>query len=335
MTGTINNQSLNPQLQNALEASYETSFVEFKEKLDVGNKGDWVEVIKDLVAMANSGGGFILFGVDDNAKPTGESVEAIISYDASRIGDKICKFTDTPFGDFTLQPALKAGVPIAVIQISASRIPLVFTTDGQYTNPHGDEKFAFRKGTVYFRHGAKSEPGTTGDLQALIERELERIKHSWLAGIRTVVEAPPGSTISVAVPIEQSVVVNPNRVRLVSDGDAPAVQLIDPNKTHPHLWKNVLTQINLKLNDGVKLTTHDVLGIRRLYQMDSNSLYRWKANSGGSQYSEAFIQWVVTHINESSNSLAVVRTRHQKWVLDRKVGEKARIAQAKPSAIDT
>ena len=45
------------------------------------------------------------------------------------------------------------------------------------------QKTAFSAGTVYFRHGAKSEPGTSEDLRASLERELDRIRSSWLDGI--------------------------------------------------------------------------------------------------------------------------------------------------------
>jgi len=45
-------------------------------------------------------------------------------------------------------------------QVSASRIPIVFTAHGRYGVAGGGQKSAFCQGAVYFRHGAKSEPGT-------------------------------------------------------------------------------------------------------------------------------------------------------------------------------
>jgi len=46
----------------------------------------------------------------------------------------------------------------------------------------------FSVGTVYFRHGAKSEPGTSDDLRQFLEREIEATRRTWLDGIAKVVE---------------------------------------------------------------------------------------------------------------------------------------------------
>jgi hypothetical protein len=59
----------------------------------------------------------------------------------------------------------------------------------------GKQKTAFSVGTVYFRHGAKSEPGTSDDIRKVIERQLEFIRKSWIKSVKKVVQAPPGSQI--------------------------------------------------------------------------------------------------------------------------------------------
>jgi len=44
-------------IQKALTAKRESKSVEFKETFDPTSPGDWCEVVKDIVAIANSGGG--------------------------------------------------------------------------------------------------------------------------------------------------------------------------------------------------------------------------------------------------------------------------------------
>jgi hypothetical protein len=107
-----------PLLRAALEATCETAAVDFKAGLDVDSKGEWLEVLKDLVAMANSGGGVILFGLSDSSNPTGSAVEPILDYDASRIGDKLRKYTGVHFGNFTLFPSQRGAAPVAAIRVS-------------------------------------------------------------------------------------------------------------------------------------------------------------------------------------------------------------------------
>jgi hypothetical protein len=41
----------------------ESATVDFKESLDPGSKQDWCELIKDIVAMTNSGDGCIVIGL--------------------------------------------------------------------------------------------------------------------------------------------------------------------------------------------------------------------------------------------------------------------------------
>jgi len=49
-------------LDRAQAAKRESKYVEFKSQLDLGAPGVWCELIKDIVAFANSGGGVILVG---------------------------------------------------------------------------------------------------------------------------------------------------------------------------------------------------------------------------------------------------------------------------------
>ncbi len=260
MTASETNDSL---LRAALQATCETAAVDFKSGLDVDSKGDWLEVLKDLVAMANSG---------------------------------------------------------------ASAVPLVFTADGQYVNALGQERFAFRQGTVYFRHGAKSEPGTSDDLRAFLERELERVKTSWLSGIRQVVEAPSGAVVTVGLPTQTPQGGAIGRVRLVADADAPGVALMDPNNTHPHRRSEVVSEVNQRLGEGFHVSPHDILGIRRLYKTDSNRSHYYKPKTGSGQYSEAFVQWIVAQSKAAPAFLSGLRERHHQWTLQ----ENARRQKAAP-----
>jgi hypothetical protein len=63
----------------------------------------------------------------------------------------------------------------------------------------GKQKTAFGAGTIYFRHGAKSEHGNNHDLRTVVERELNTVRKAWVKGLRQVVQAPIDSEI-VAVP---------------------------------------------------------------------------------------------------------------------------------------
>lgn len=191
-----NNLSVN----RAVLAKRESKHVDFKEKFDPNQVKDWCEIIKDIVAMANSGGGLILFGVRNDGSPSGEDVFAILKLDAAKTVDKIAKYTGHQFDKFTILEADRKGAKIAVLQIDGVFIPMAFVESGTYVARDGRTKTAFTRGSVYFRHGAKSEPGNSEDLRKSFERELNRVRKSWLGNIRKVVYAPSGHKIRFVAP---------------------------------------------------------------------------------------------------------------------------------------
>ncbi len=57
-------------LQLAVSSDRETAAVEFKSAFDVHSNREWCELLKDVVAIANSGGGVIVIGLDDHGAPS-------------------------------------------------------------------------------------------------------------------------------------------------------------------------------------------------------------------------------------------------------------------------
>jgi predicted HTH transcriptional regulator len=78
-------------LESALSRSTETADVDFKSSVDVSALRDWLELIKDIVAFANSGGGYVLVGLDDNGLPSNCCVDLLLSVDQADFGNKLFK----------------------------------------------------------------------------------------------------------------------------------------------------------------------------------------------------------------------------------------------------
>lgn len=54
------------QLKTDLERSSEAADLDFKSSIDPGSAGDWLSLIKDIAFFANSGGGTIFVGLNDD-----------------------------------------------------------------------------------------------------------------------------------------------------------------------------------------------------------------------------------------------------------------------------
>src|SRR6266566_5109173 len=181
---------LMPKTQREEFPKRESRAVEFKEVVDLSQAGDWCEIIKDIVAIANSGGGVIYFGVKNDASLSGWDPAQVLSLDAAVIVDKISKYTGEQYADFEIREQKVKGKRIAAMKLGGVSAPMVFSQPGTYEVSPGKQKTAFGRGTVYVRHGSKSESASSKDLRAFVEREVEKTRRSWLGNIRKVVNAP-------------------------------------------------------------------------------------------------------------------------------------------------
>lgn len=171
-------------LAKALAAKRESKQIEFKESFDVASKQDWCEVIKNVIAIANSGGGIILFGLNNRGEPTGTDLSVLLAVDPATIADRIHPYTENHFTDIEVLETEKAEKRLVAWFIKPNMVPTVFAQPGTSPIEGGKQRTAFGRGTIYFRHGAKSEPGTTEVVAAAVERKLESIRQEWLAGVR-------------------------------------------------------------------------------------------------------------------------------------------------------
>lgn len=287
-------------LDEGLAAQNESEVVDFKRSFDTASPREWAEIVKDIVAMANSGGGYIFIGLDDDSKPITTLGNCPCSIDPADITNKIYKYTDQQFHNFQIKVTEKTGLPIVALVIGPASMPIVFTEVGTYVYEGAKQKTAFSKGTVYFRHGAKSEPSTTDDLRHFFDRLLETTRKSWLDGIAKVVEAPAGSRIAV-IPAEIPKSSSPQAlpVRIVDDPNATPYYALKVDDTHPHRAKEVVILINERLQGKKIITSHAIICIRRVYQVHKNLRFCYTMNYASPRYSNEFVEWVVSEYNKN------------------------------------
>ncbi|PYT64089.1 MAG: hypothetical protein DMG35_01650 [Acidobacteria bacterium] len=82
------------RLLSLLDSPCETADLDFKETIDLEKPRDRVELAKDVLAMANSAGGHIVFGIEDTSRRrVGISTEASAALrDAKTVNDKLKKY---------------------------------------------------------------------------------------------------------------------------------------------------------------------------------------------------------------------------------------------------
>lgn len=285
-------------LEAALNSQAESTNIEFKSGFDTSSNQDWCEIIKDIVAIANSGGGIIIFGVDDLGEPNGNDVSSIWKIDPADLANKIVKYTGVNFTAFEILKCNKKKYKLAALQINESLIPIIFCKPGTYAISGGKQKTAFGKGTIYFRHGAKSEPGNSDDLRKSIERELERIKDFWLGNIRKVIEAPRTSQVIVlGEEVKESDSPAATPIRITNDANAPVYRKIDRDITHPYRQTDLVEVVNKKLSGKHNVNSHDIQAIKVSHKIAEIEKFCCRPKFSGFQYNEEFADWIVKNYN--------------------------------------
>lgn len=300
-------------IDRAASAKRESKYVEFKESFDSTRGDEWCEIIKDIVAMANTGGGVITFGVENDGKRSHWDPSRMLKLDPAVITDKIARYTGEQFSDFEMHDLRRGRSRVAALEVRGVQIPLVFVQPGTYDVGGGKQKTAFARGTVYFRHGAKSEPAVSKDFRDFLDRQIENVRRSWLGNLRKVAEAPPGSAVTVMPPRSGlSAGSQPVSVRLVTDSSATPVTGVNYDLTHPYRQKELINLVNGRLGEGKRINSFDVHCVRRVQRVDTERPeFAYKPKFSTAQFSEVFVDWLVSEHDRDPQFFEKARSAHK------------------------
>jgi hypothetical protein len=272
--------------------------------------GFWPEIVKDIVAMANTNGGVIIFGLEDDGTCSSEDVSSLLGFDVAKITDQIAKYTQTQFSSFFVFSITRSAKRLSAIGVFPARLPIVFTKPGTYAVDASTQKTAFGKGTVYFRHGAKSESADQNDIKDAFYRELSRVREEWFRNVRLVSEAEPGTQVVMVSPTAPFA-----NVRLSDDPSAPAVRVRNLSETHPYRQSEAIKKIKQSAKSAGTMNSHDIQCVKLAENLNPDTrpdLVHRPHSLASPQYSEAFVQFVSEKIAANSNYLIECRAHHKK-----------------------
>lgn len=251
-------------LRRAEAVKRASSRVAFRD-LDPRNELDWGDLVVDLAALANSGGGVIV--LDD-----------VVDVDRRHVAERIAQHTGTRFDAVAVREVTRDGRALTAIVIDATtEAPLLV---GQQ---------------AYFRHGAKSKPATSDDLRKFFERRVDLVRRQWLRSIREVLIAPEGAHVAVVETAERDEHGEPTVVRLSTDPSAPLYGRLDPDRTHPYRQTEVVAEVNRRLPEGASVNPYEILSVRRIHGIseDAHPEFTHVPKFGSPQYSDAFVDWIL------------------------------------------
>jgi hypothetical protein len=205
----------------------------------------------------------------------------------------------------------------AAIIIGSADTPIIFTRPGADVVTKGKQRPAFARGTVYFRHGAKSEPGTRDDFVGWREKTIESARKTWMAGIRKVVQAPAGHVISISsYPSFESGAVQAEMAIRANVSTAPGAMHVVPQNAEdiwPYRQKDFLAEINKELGMSSLINGHDILCINsHLNVLKAHPEFAYKPHRLASpQYSKEYALWILEHHRDDPKFFQSMREEYR------------------------
>lgn len=171
---------------------------ELKLTFDPTEPGAVQKLIKELIALANSGGGTVVIGTDEIYSP-GVDESLVQKLDSARLMDQANRYI-APARISVGHDLVKLENGNCVVRLrveDSGRYPVVFAKDGQYTKG-GKTRNAFREGDIYIRRGSQSVRATYTDIVRIVDAAEERGRRSFIEHLHEVTEKmvrlPEGST---------------------------------------------------------------------------------------------------------------------------------------------
>jgi hypothetical protein len=280
------------EVTTALGAARPSLHVAFWPELKPSTPGVWCEVAKDAAALANSGGGVIVFGVGRDGTLTGWNPEHLLQVGMTRLHREVDPYVGGEL-DLRVAPGRREGRKVATLRVGGREgSPLVFERDGVYVDRKGKEHAPFRRGMVFFRHGARSGPARAQDLARFAALEERRIRRDIVDHLKQVAKAPTGSEV-IVVPPKSAPSGSVERFRVVDDPRAPVLARTDFDVTHPYRQKELVEAVNRRAGHHIT-TAFEVQCVRRVHGTDAREEFFHRPKFGSPQYSESFVTWLLT-----------------------------------------
>lgn len=162
----------------------ESPYLDFKWKISIKKDSNFPEIVKDIFAFSNYGGGWILIGWKEEKSnyflPLGVPEEYAV--DQATLQEKFNSFVDSPIELSYCEITEGDGKRFAFIFVPPSNQILVPNKDGKYMEGE-KEKIVFKKGDVFYRRGTQSIRPSDFELQIIKKRlQKENYRLSLLSG---------------------------------------------------------------------------------------------------------------------------------------------------------
>jgi hypothetical protein len=202
----------NAELEGLLREPREAPDIEVKEWLDLSSNEHRAALAKEIIALANQGGGFVLIGFaeDDEGQfqPAADRPPSLSAWAQDSVQEIVAKYVEPPFQcrvEHVAHPVTKLVYPIINVP-GGHRVPIKAKSGSPDKKGAPDNKKLVANRVYVRRHGpASEEPQTPAEWDELLERCLRNRRTELLAGIRDLLAgAVPTSPTAMTTPADRA-----------------------------------------------------------------------------------------------------------------------------------
>lgn len=187
-----------------MTAREEAAELECKVTLDLDEARDRLHLVQEVAAMANSGGGRILVGVDDDGHDVGIPAALADKLDPATVGDLVDTFLNPDRLEVGVERRTLAGggFIVEIVVPAVPDPPVVMARVGNYTDDRKRQRTLFPQHAVYVRRTTRAEPARRADFQRWRRDAVDNTRREILERLAMVVEAPPDSEVRIVAEAE-------------------------------------------------------------------------------------------------------------------------------------
>ena len=167
--------------------------LDYKVDFDFKSHKAKLELVKDILALANTGGGSIVFGHDE-VKKVGITKETVQALDSAKVAEWVRNYSSpAPIHLSHKIQKLSKDKFILTLTVTASAFPLIISKQGFWKGANRkSDRPVFEVGDAWVRRSTRTERANYEDFRQWIIKSREAERSSILDRLTTLVNLPEG-----------------------------------------------------------------------------------------------------------------------------------------------
>lgn len=174
--------------------------VDYKQTIDLSSEREWLGLTKDISAFANTRGGYLIFGVNDQNKEVlglAKEIETVLK-DANNLQLKFNSYLEPDISTIRSKAFRIEGKAIIIIYVPQSlNVTHLIKKDGVLYKQSKTPKIILHQGTFYVRRSASNHLGDSRDLDDVVERRIDQFRDALIDKVARVVKSPADSNLFI------------------------------------------------------------------------------------------------------------------------------------------